>query len=178
MQVQYISCNPLDALGLVPHAIYRLRFVPQSVILPDSWLQGDWPDNMNNQLQRIADSRYLYPAQGEATIVDDKTHGRAAVVDCLAFSAQSAASIQTAASAVEDSYAWAKLFSVERIARFTQKDAEKRPEEQQQAGQEAAKEEKAQSVQAMLAKYAGWTVLVLALGVIAIVAIKAPRLDK
>jgi hypothetical protein len=178
MQVQYISCNPLDAIGLVPHAIYRLRFVPQNRVLPDSWMHSNWPVEMKKQLERISDSRYLYAAQGEPTIVDDKEHGRAGVVDTLAFSAQGATSIQTAASAVEDSFALAKLFSVERIAKLTQTDLEQRPEEQKSDGEAAAKAEKADSPQSIVKRYAGWAILILALGVVAIVAIKAPRFDK
>lgn len=176
MQVSYVGCNPLDALGAVPHAVYRLTFLPQNFILPDSWWANDWNAKMADQLERIGRTPYLYAAQGTPTVIDDETHGRAGVIDCMFRNDQAAAAVQIAAQAVEDSYAWAKLSRIERIGPVSKQVVQNRPEDQRREGEQEAKEEKSTSPSATIKKYAGWALFAVVVGVVGLIVWKAPKL--
>lgn len=176
MQIQYVGCNPLDKLGAIPHAVFRLTFVPQNYVLPDSWFANDWNSKMAEQLDRIGATPYLYAAQGTATVVDDKTHGRAGVIDCLFRNDQANAPIQVAAQAVEDSYGYAKLSRLERIGAISAKAAEDRPAEQTAVATTVATAESADTPGAIVKRYAGWALLAVVVGVVGLIVWKAPKL--
>lgn len=176
MQVDYVGCSPLDALGTVPHALYRLSFVPQVPILPDSFFAADWEQAMADQLDRIGRTPYLYAAQGQPTIVDDRTHGKAGVIDCAFRNDQASAAVQVAAQAVEDSFGYAKLSRVERINSLTVAKAEARPVEQQKTAEGEAAKEAASTPGAVIKKYAGWALFAVVVAVVGVIVWKAPKL--
>lgn len=176
MQIDYVGCNPLDAIGTVPHGVFRLTFVPQQFIIPDSWFAGDWPGKMRQQFDRIGATPYFYPAQGEPTIVRDEAHGYAGVVDVMFRKDQAAAPVQIAAQAVEDSYGFCKLARIELIGPVTKTVAANRPEEQRKTGEGEAKKETANTPGATVKRYAGWALLAVVVGVVGLIVWKAPKL--
>lgn len=175
MQVDYISCSPLDAIGSDPHAVFRLTFIPENPILPDSWFQSAWPENMQDQLERIGQTPFLYPIQGAPTVVDDSNHGKAAVIDCMARSAQGSAPVQVAVQAVQDCYGYANVARVEKLGAVSTSTVEDRPAEQEATAQQVASDTAAQSTSATIKKYAWWTLFALVVVVVGLIVWKAPR---
>lgn len=178
MQLTYVGCDPLETIGAIPHGMFRLTFVPQQFIVPDSWFAGDWPGKVQQQYDRIGATPYFYPAQGEPTIIRDETHGYAAVVDVMFRNDQSNAPIQVAAQAVEDSYGFCKLARIERLGQITSAKAAARPEEQVAAGEAAATTEAVNTPGAVVKKYAGWALFAIVVGVVGLIVWKAPKLGK
>lgn len=172
--LDYAACNPLDALGLVPHGVYRLTFAPENFILPDSWLHSNWPKQMAEQLDRLSATGYVYPIQDPATIVDDSTHGQAGVIDVMPRPEWAGVALQTAMQAVQDSYGHAKLIRVERLGAVSDSMVEDRPAEQQAIGVQGATAVSADTPGATIKRYAGWTLFTIVVLVVGLVVWKAP----